>query len=234
MGLSKKFKKVAIGGYKTEDVNKFYAETKTTHSKLEEENSLLLEEIEKLKSKLSGYEENESFINRTLVNAQKNADLLIREAECKSEIILREAEQKADVKMVEVEQDLKSCKKNVEFMKNQATEFRRSLLNSYKNHVELIRAISINTSDNSTSDGDKKVINICESTIKNTDIEQKELPPSNTKDKKSHPQKQEKKSIIKDKKIKKLDKSPSPPKYTIKSLDKFTNLKFGNAYKVLD
>ncbi|MDR0405126.1 MAG: DivIVA domain-containing protein [Oscillospiraceae bacterium] len=248
MKLVKNFKKVAVGGYKTEDVDEFFETASGALEDLKEENSSLLKEIEILKLKISDYQKDEALINRALVSAQQSAESLVDKAKCEADMILAEAKQKADLTLADNKADLESCKESIETIRGQATQFRRNLLNAYKNHIELIQLIPIGSSDEDISerserpDCGKRVIS-----LRNKVASQKkpsgQRPSPNSalssSDIKSacHPKK-EGKTTNNNTKIKDRGdgdkKNPPPQKYTIKPLDKFASLEFGDAYKILN
>ena len=65
----------------------------------------------------------------------------MREARHKAEIILKDANLKAERVVSSAESEIGSQKKQLEDLKKETTKFRSSLLDLYKEHLTLIKAI---------------------------------------------------------------------------------------------
>lgn len=132
------FRKSNIGGYKAEDVDDFINKVEETFNQFHKEKNDLLKKIEILAKKVEDYLKDENYLKIALINAQKMSDASLREAKQKAEAILRDAEEQAK-KTVKLSKE--QCRQNetlMENMKKEALEFKTSLLNNYKEHLNLI------------------------------------------------------------------------------------------------
>ncbi|MDR0738943.1 MAG: DivIVA domain-containing protein [Oscillospiraceae bacterium] len=279
-GISLEKLKRCIGGYSGQSVRNFVRDVKLSCQNLEKENKRLFDELSELEKKLSVYKQNENLIKTALVNAQKSADMSIREAKRSAEVILEEAQRKSDDILYRAKANTRKQEKIFKELKNETSNFRSRLLDAYKNHIKLIGAIPSETddkivvavtrdnvlheqvSDEKEKETSRRIVRIVE---KKSDETSRVKPIVQVKDIRiSRVQDQEKKCLEEEKikqkdaelkdvekvKIKKeeIDKKSEVEKfskqrrsrgfvgkkYKIKSLDKFSNLKFGDAYEALN
>ncbi len=101
------FEKKAFGGYSIEDVDKTFSVLKRDYEVLYVENAELKKKIKEIESRLMESEEMKETLQSVLVSAkkasddmketsQKEAELIIRQAECDAEEIKRQAKSDAE------------------------------------------------------------------------------------------------------------------------------------------
>lgn len=153
--INASFNKSNFGGYKTEDVDIFIDEVKESYEllikknieqkeaneSLAEENRKLAKKIELLAKKVEEYRQEENEIKNALISAQKLSEAAIREARHKAEIILKDAQMKADEKVNSIADEVEEKKEELEKMRQIVSDFRKSLLDKYKEHLTLINNI---------------------------------------------------------------------------------------------
>lgn len=153
--INASFHKSNFGGYKTEDVDNFIDEVKESYELLikknieqKEENAALTEEnknlakkLDLLAKKVEEYRAEENEIKNALISAQKLSEAAIREARHKAEIILKDAAMKADEKIASIDDEVEDKKDELEKMRQIVSDFRKALLDKYKEHLTLINNI---------------------------------------------------------------------------------------------
>ena len=153
--INASFNKSNFGGYKTEDVDIFIDEVKESYEllikknieqkeaneSLAEENRKLAKKIDLLAKKVEEYREEENEIKNALISAQKLSEAAIREARHKAEIILKDAQMKADEKVASIADEVEEKKEELEKMRQIVSDFRKTLLDKYKEHLTLINNI---------------------------------------------------------------------------------------------
>ena len=153
--INASFNKSNFGGYKTEDVDIFIDEVKESYEllikknieqkeaneSLAEENRKLAKKIDLLAKKVEEYRDEENEIKNALISAQKLSEAAIREARHKAEIILKDAQMKADEKVASIADEVEEKKEELEKMRQIVSDFRKTLLDKYKEHLTLINNI---------------------------------------------------------------------------------------------
>ena len=153
--INASFNKSNFGGYKTEDVDMFIDEVKESYEllikknieqkeaneSLAEENQKLAKKIDLLAKKVEEYRHEENEIKNALISAQKLSEAAIREARHKAEIILKDAQMKADEKVASIADEVEEKKEELEKMRQIVSDFRKTLLDKYKEHLNLINNI---------------------------------------------------------------------------------------------
>lgn len=153
--INASFNKSNFGGYKTEDVDDFIdavkesyelllkknVEQKEANESLAEENKKLAQKIDVLAKKVEEYRNEEDEIKNALISAQKLSEAALREARHKAEIILKDAAMKADEKLALAENEVEGKKEELEKMRQVVSDFRKTLLDKYKEHLTLINNI---------------------------------------------------------------------------------------------
>lgn len=85
------FEKAVFGGYDIQSVDEFLEPLIEDYVTLYKENALLKSKMRVLVEKLNEYQRNDSSIRDAVVNAQKTADRMVREAEAKCTKMLNDA-----------------------------------------------------------------------------------------------------------------------------------------------
>jgi cell division initiation protein len=194
-------------GYRASDVDSFLDELQMSYKSLQKENSDLLGKIGTLNKKIEEYQKEEEFVKAALINAQKVADVSVREAELKAELILKNA-------LIEAERSVVEHKKNLENIKKETAEFRANLLDAYKKHLKLITEIP-NEEENYNSGFQEKINNTGAVNVEEKENNEKLAP-------------NEPKAVD----IATSDSGNNNDKYKIKPTRRFINLQFGDEYKI--
>ncbi|OGF58398.1 MAG: hypothetical protein A2Y62_15025 [Candidatus Fischerbacteria bacterium RBG_13_37_8] len=95
MDIQKQRFTIKFRGYDVEEVHTFLSAIAEQMEQMLKENSLLAKDIDHLKDSLEEYQERENILKNTLVTAQKASDQLKENAQKESQILVKEAELKA-------------------------------------------------------------------------------------------------------------------------------------------
>lgn len=142
---NKQFGKAAFGGYKQEDVNAFLMQIAEEYSRILSEKNDLERQLSRTLEEMSRYQQEQDSLSTVLVGAQKMADTIIRDAKGQSEIIQRDAEIRADKLLEGTLRQLEQEKLEYARVKTEVSNFRSTILNLYKSHLELVNALPTST-----------------------------------------------------------------------------------------
>lgn len=157
----RKFEKAAFG-YKQEDIDDFLAELITEFEEIDAEREDLHSKIQILADKVREYRQDEDALKDALLGAQKQGHKIVAEAQEKADEIIAQAEEKAKILIDEAtvqheaameknRAEIAKEKENLVEAQKQVTEFKKSLFDMYKTHLEMISAmpeIEIDDDDN--------------------------------------------------------------------------------------
>ncbi|MFR0881064.1 MAG: DivIVA domain-containing protein [Oscillospiraceae bacterium] len=157
----RKFEKAAFG-YKQEDIDDFLAELITEFEEIDAEREDLHSKIQILADKVREYRQDEDALKDALLGAQKQGHKVVAEAQEKADEIIAQAEEKAKILIDEAtvqheaameknRAEIAKEKENLVEAQKQVTEFKKSLFDMYKTHLEMISAmpeIEIDDDDN--------------------------------------------------------------------------------------
>ena len=157
----RKFEKAAFG-YKQEDIDDFLAELITEFEEIDAEREDLHSKIQILADKVREYRQDEDALKDALLGAQKQGHKVVAEAQEKADEIIAQAEEKAKILIDEAtvqheaameknRAEIAKEKENLVAAQKQVTEFKKSLFDMYKTHLEMISAmpeIEIDDDDN--------------------------------------------------------------------------------------
>jgi len=124
----------AIRGYNEEDVDVFLDEVAEEFERLFKENIELREKLEKTKEQIRQYEGIEDTLQKTLLTAQKSADQVKAQAQKEAEMIVRDAEVKSRETLQDIIRERDSLQHSFNDLKKAEQDFRmkfRSLLESF-------------------------------------------------------------------------------------------------------
>ena len=91
--------------------------------------------------KIETYRSREENISAALMNAQHQADLVVREAEHRSEAMLQDAEQKAEHILAQAKNKIEEEDMSLQSLKKEIASFKSKLMSLYKEHLMLIDAL---------------------------------------------------------------------------------------------
>ena len=148
---NKRFEKAAFG-YKQEEIDEFLSQLEAELDEMERERAEANNKIQILADKVREYMKDEDALKDALLGAQKQGHQVIDEANEKAKQILAEAQAKADELEDEaVRQHAEAMEKNrLEIAKEktalveaqqQVADFKKSLFDMYKSHLELISSM---------------------------------------------------------------------------------------------
>ena len=148
---NKRFEKAAFG-YKQEEIDEFLSQLEAELDEMERDRIEANNKIQILADKVREYMKDEDALKDALLGAQKQGHQVIEEANEKAKQILEEAQAKADALEDEaVRQHAEAMEKNrAEIAKEksalieaqqQVADFKKSLFDMYKSHLELISSM---------------------------------------------------------------------------------------------
>ena len=147
----RKFEKAAFG-YKQEEIDDFLAELISEFEELDAEREDLHSKIQILADKVREYRQDEDALKDALLGAQKQGHKVVAEAQEKADEIIAQAEEKAKILLDEAtvqheaameknRAEIAKEKENLIEAQKQVSEFKKSLFDMYKTHLEMTSAM---------------------------------------------------------------------------------------------
>ena len=147
----RKFEKAAFG-YKQEEIDDFLAELISEFEELDAEREDLHSKIQILADKVREYRQDEDALKDALLGAQKQGHKVVAEAQEKADDRIAQAEEKAKILLDEAtvqheaameknRAEIAKEKENLIEAQKQVSEFKKSLFDMYKTHLEMISAM---------------------------------------------------------------------------------------------
>ena len=147
----RKFEKAAFG-YKQEEIDDFLDELISEFEELDAEREDLHSKIQILADKVREYRQDEDALKDALLGAQKQGHKVVAEAQEKADEIIAQAEEKAKILLDEAtvqheaameknRAEIAKEKENLIEAQKQVSEFKKSLFDMYKTHLEMISAM---------------------------------------------------------------------------------------------
>lgn len=143
---SKHFDK-AMSGYRTSDVDSFLSEVSGSMTQLGREIGSLKKKLEAAEAQIKTYRDDEDSIRLALLNAQRLAENIVKDANNRAELTLRDAEIKAERIIEKSKASVLSEQTEFDRIKDEVTKFRSSLLKMYKAHLEQIDELPVSRPD---------------------------------------------------------------------------------------
>lgn len=148
---NKRFEKAAFG-YKQEEIDEFFAQLEAELDEMERDRAESNNKIQILADKVREYMKDEDALKDALLGAQKQGHQVMAEAREQAEVIIAEAKAKADELVDEAtRQHEEAMEKNraeiaheqeaLIVAQRQVADFKKSLFDMYKNHLELISSM---------------------------------------------------------------------------------------------
>ncbi len=148
---NKRFEKAAFG-YKQEEIDEFFAQLEAELDEMERERAEANNKIQVLADKVREYMRDEDALKDALLGAQKQGHLVIADAQKKADQIMAEAQEKAAAledeavrqHAIKMEQNRAEIAKEKEALieaQRQVADFKKSLFDMYKSHLELISSM---------------------------------------------------------------------------------------------
>ena len=140
--LNRKFEKHR-GGYRPEEVDAYIAEVASVISRMKRDDAEQKRRYDALSSKVAQYESERSAVSDALLNAQKLADNILRDARTKAEIIEKDARGHADSLIGEIRGEITGEQMKLVGMKKEVSDFRSRMMEMYRAHLELINDMPV-------------------------------------------------------------------------------------------
>lgn len=161
---SQRFEKAAFG-YKQEEVDEFLSEISSDYEKLVKENEELNKKLQVLADKVREYREDEEAVKDALLLAQKEgrrivresklkADELISDAEIKAKNVVETAAEDAKIQIAELKAQVEAEKEVLAYTQKEVSDFKESLFDIYKLHLEMISEMPDYNEDDDADDED--------------------------------------------------------------------------------
>lgn len=170
--LEEEFEKATMrNGYRAEQVDAFLQDIAKYVDSINDKNKDLTYKIQILAEKIEDYKKDEESIRDALLGAQKLGSSILNEAKSKAEALTRDAKvaaddvltqakskvdfltkdslQKANYEITSLKKDCEREQKHLDSMKNEVSLFRTMILKQYKNHIDSLQNIPVNTNNNS-------------------------------------------------------------------------------------
>lgn len=162
---NKRFEKVAFG-YKQEDIDEFLSQLEAELAEIDGEREESNNKIQILADKVREYMKDEDALKDALLGAQKQghrviseanekADQIIAEAKTKADALIDEATKQHDAAMEKNRLEIEHEKEALIVAQKQVSDFKKSLFDMYKNHLELISSMP-ETFDNAQDDDNEQ------------------------------------------------------------------------------
>ena len=128
-------------GYKTEEVDDFLREVASEIARYQREKEEDEKKIAVLVESVRDYKKDEEALKDALIGAQRQGRAVISDAQAKAEEILSEARNKASEIISSAKIQNEKEKRHLVKMQQEVSDFKASLLNMYKQHLEQITSI---------------------------------------------------------------------------------------------
>lgn len=131
----------AFQGYRREDVDAYLKEVAQAMDDLAAQNDDLQKKLVVLAQRIDQYRAEEDTLRTTMINAQRLGENVIREAKQKAAEIIRTANIKAEDREQSSRDDVELAKQEIVTLKSEADSFKRSLIEMYRKHINLINKL---------------------------------------------------------------------------------------------
>lgn len=135
---NKRFDSPKRGYYNSGDVDSYLSEVASFVAQLTRENADLKHRLEASSQKVEAFEKDQEALSQALLNAQRLADSIVRDAQHKAEITLSDAEIKAQQIRDKVKEAIVGEQQDFIKLREQVADFRSSILALYKKQVETV------------------------------------------------------------------------------------------------
>ena len=129
----------AMRGYRCDDVDDYLKQVAESMDALAAKNDEMQKNLVVLAQRIDQYRAEEDTLRTTMINAQRLGENVIREAKQKAAEIIRAANMKADDREQRARDDVELAKQEIVTLKSEADSFKRSLMEMYRKHINLIR-----------------------------------------------------------------------------------------------
>ena len=131
----------AFQGYRRDDVDDYLKQVAQSMDELAAQNDDLQNKLVVLAQRIDQYRAEEDTLRTTMINAQRLGENVIREAKQKAAEIIRTANIKAEDREQRSRDDVELAKQEIVTLKSEADSFKRSLIEMYRKHINLINKL---------------------------------------------------------------------------------------------
>ena len=131
----------AFQGYRRDDVDDYLKQVAKSMDELAAQNDDLQKKLVVLAQRIDQYRAEEDTLRTTMINAQRLGENVIREAKQKAAEIIRTANIKAEDREQRSRDDVELAKQEIVTLKSEADSFKRSLIEMYRKHINLINKL---------------------------------------------------------------------------------------------
>ena len=131
----------AFQGYRRDDVDDYLKQVAQSMDELTAQNDDLQKKLVVLAQRIDQYRAEEDTLRTTMINAQRLGENVIREAKQKAAEIIRTANIKAEDREQRSRDDVELAKQEIVTLKSEADSFKRSLIEMYRKHINLINKL---------------------------------------------------------------------------------------------
>jgi len=133
------FKKKGMGGFDPSEVQAFLEMVAAEMEEIIRENTSLAERLQGLDGKIEDYRRMEKTLQDTLMSAQKTSDELRENAERRAELLLREAQFKADQIIGEARARLMDLQRQIADLKNLRSAYLAKFRSLLESHMDMLQ-----------------------------------------------------------------------------------------------
>ena len=131
----------AFQGYRRDDVDDYLKQVAQSMDVLAAQNDYPQKKLVVLAQRIVQYRAEEDTLRTTMINAQRLGENVIREAKQKAAEIIRTANIKAEDREQRSRDDVELAKQEIVTLKSEADSFKRSLIEMYRKHINLINKL---------------------------------------------------------------------------------------------
>ena len=131
----------AFQGYRRDDVDDYLKQVAQSMDDLAAQNDDLQKKLVVLAQRIEKYRTMEDTLSTTMLNAQRMGESIIRESKQKAAEIIRSANIKAEDREQRARDDVELAKQEIVTLKGEADSFKRSLIEMYRKHINLINKL---------------------------------------------------------------------------------------------
>ena len=131
----------AMRGYRCDDVDDYLKQVADSMDALAADNDDLQKKLVVLAQRIDQYRAEEDTLRTTMINAQRLGENVIKEAKQKAAEIIRSANIKAEDREQHARDEVELAKQEVTTLKREADSFKKSLLEMYRKHIEILSKI---------------------------------------------------------------------------------------------
>ncbi len=152
LDIKKQEFKNTFRGYDPLEVDTFLEMVADEYEELQNERNQLTNEILTLRTQLKDYQQVEHTLKQTLMNAQESVNRARVNTEKEANLIIHEAELKAEKILERARRDLEKMKNELIIVRSQKESFAKRLKHLLESQIELIKVLEIDDTDSGIED----------------------------------------------------------------------------------